>query len=104
MQDKILQDKWDRLKVTYDTLRKHNDNVSAKRIGIQLNDINKKERINLLKTHVIKYRANIVGAVLPNFCTLQEHLTKSDYFEMYNSLSDAMKMTDYGKSVLEYSK
>lgn len=104
MQDKLLQDKWDRLKINYDAARKQSDNMNAKQIAAQLNDINKNERVSLLKRYVTKYKGNIVGSLLPLFCTLQEYLTKSDYFEMYNSLTDDMKLTDYGKSVLGYSK
>lgn len=73
-------------------------------MGVELNKILFDQRIPLLKKYVYVNKNNIVAALLPNFCTLQNVLRKEDYFEMYQSLAEKMKQTDYGKSVYERSK
>lgn len=59
------------------------------------------DRINLLKACVRRYNDSPSGAVLPTLCTIQTSLTKSDYAEMYNSLTPRMRSTTFGKEILE---
>ena len=62
-----------------------------------------KDRINLLKSYVKKYGNSPAGAVLPTLCTIQDKLTRSDFLEMYKSLSTEMQKTHLGSEVLELS-
>lgn len=99
IEDNLLSDKWHSLKETYDTYKLKGDTLSAKKLAQQLNDITLKERVLLLKSYVTRYRDNIVGALIPNFCTLQEVLKREDYLEMFNLLTDEIKNTKYGQSI-----
>lgn len=60
-----------------------------------------KERIPLLKKYFNENSNTIVGALLPNFCTLNEVLKKEDYLEMYNALTLSMRKSDYEKISFE---
>ena len=62
------------------------------------------DRINLLKDYVRRYNDSASGAVLPTLCTIQSGLTKSDYLEMYNSLTPRMRSTTFGKEILELAE
>ena len=62
-----------------------------------------KDRVNLLKSYVKKYGNSPAGAVLPTLCTIQDKLTRSDFLEMYKSLSTEMQKTHLGSEVLELS-
>ncbi|TFF38771.1 DUF4369 domain-containing protein [Mucilaginibacter psychrotolerans] len=103
-EDKALLARWDKLKESYDVYVANGDTASRKKVGKELNAITLKERVPLLKAYVAKYRRQIVGALIPNFCTLKEVLKKEDYLEMYNSLSPKMQQTGYGQSVFNNSK
>jgi len=50
------------------------------------------------------YNDNIIGALIPNFCTLQEVLKKEDYLEIYNLLNEKMRKTNYGQNIFEKTK
>lgn len=98
--DQEIIDKWELLKIDYDRYNLKNDTLNSRRIGLQLNEIVFKERIPLLKKYVKANHNNIVGALLPNFCTLKSVLKKEDYLEMYNMLASEMKTSDFAKSTL----
>ena len=100
-EDEVLAKKWEKLKEEYDTHVASKDTVLKKKIGLALNHILMKERIPLLKKYVSENSNNIVGALLPNFCTLNEVLKKGDYLEMYNALTPSMQKSDYGKILFE---
>jgi hypothetical protein len=59
------------------------------------------DRINLLKDYVKRYNDSASGALLPTLCTIQTNLVKSDYLEMYNSLTPRMRSTTFGKNILD---
>lgn len=103
-EDQKIVDKWERLKIDYDKYASQNDTLNKKRIGLQLNEILFKERVPLLKKYVKANHNNIVGALLPNFCTLKALLKPEDYLELYNMLTSKMKNSDYAKSTLTQSK
>lgn len=103
-EDQKIVDKWERLKIDYDKYASQNDTLNKKRIGLKLNEILFKERVPLLKKYVRANHNNIVGALLPNFCTLKALLKPEDYLELYNMLTSKMKNSDYAKSTLNQSK
>ena len=98
-EDKKFVDQWNQIKMEYDLAKQEMDTLNSNKLRSQLNDIVLKDRIGLLKDYVAEYNNEEVGALLPNFCTLGEVLTPQDYTEMYNSLSEQMKITEYGKSI-----
>jgi len=102
--DQIIVDKWEKLKVDYDRYSSQNDTLNRKKVGLRLNEILFKERIPLLKKYVKANHNNLVGALLPNFCTLKSLLKPEDYLELYNMLTSEMKTSDYAKSTLTRSK
>ena len=103
-EDKKLSIQWDSLKEVYDSFVEKGDTINRKKTGQLLNNITLKQRVPLLKYYVQKYNNEIVGALIPNFCTLKDVLKKEDYLEMYNSLSDEIRATKYGQSVYERTK
>lgn len=103
-EDQKIIDKWELLKIDYDKYSSENDTLNKKKIGLKLNEILFKKRIPLLKKYVKTNRNNIVGALLPNFCTLKAVLKPEDYLELYNMLTSKIKTSDYAKSTLIRSK
>ena len=101
--DMDLQKEWHKLKVVYDKYVNTGDSLNRKKVALKLNSINYKERIPLLKVYVKKYRGEIIGALIPNFCTLSDILSKQDYLEMFEYLTQEMKISAYGKSILNKS-
>lgn len=98
-EDDLLSDEWNSLKVKYDIALKEKDSIHSDELRIQLNQILLEDRVNLLKRYVSQNKDNEVGALIPNFCTLENTLTQEDYLDMYNSLSDNMKKSEYGQSI-----
>lgn len=101
--DEVLSSKWNDLKVEYDEYVELNDSINRKKIAKELNYILQEERVGLLKKYVSDNSNSTVGALLPNFCTIENALTKENYKELYNSLSEEIKKSDYGKGLLEKS-
>lgn len=97
--DEALSEKWNALKLDYDKYKAAGDTTSRKAVAQQLNAITFEERIPLLKQYVQDHRNKIIGALIPNFCSLEEVLTKEDYLEMYQMLTPEIQQTDYGQSV-----
>lgn len=100
-EDELLVKKWDKLKEEYDSYVANGDTVARKKIGSALNHILLKERVPLLKKYVSEHSNKIVGALIPNFCTLNEVLKKEDYLEMYTKLTLSMQQSDYGKNLFK---
>ena len=98
-EDEALSKKWDSLKLIYDDFVSKGDTLNSKKTGKELNYITLGLRVPLLKSYVQNYNNEIIGALIPNFCTLKEILKKEDYLEMFNFLTDKIKKTSYGKSV-----
>ena len=99
--DAVLSSQWDVLKIEYDEYVAINDSINKKLIGEKLNSILKIDRVSLLKKYVKNNSQNVVGALLPKFCSIENVLTEKDYQEMYDTLSQKIKETDYGNSLLE---
>jgi hypothetical protein len=102
--DQTLDTKWNELKLKYDKYVESNDTINRKKVGKELNYILQVERIGLLKKYVYDNSNSTVGALLPNFCTIKNALTKENYKELYDSLSEEIKTSDYGQGLLEKSK
>ncbi|MGK0308899.1 MAG: hypothetical protein ACI8RP_001866 [Urechidicola sp.] len=102
--DQTLDTKWNELKLEYDTYVESNDTINLKKVGKELNYILQVERIGLLKKYVSDNSSSTVGALLPNFCTIENVLTKENYKELYDSLSEEIKTSGYGQGLLEKSK
>ena len=103
-EDKSLQKKWDSLYTIYEDYVLKEDTINRKSVGQTLNNITFEQRVPLLKKYVRQYNYNIIGALIPNFCTLQEVLKKEDYLEIYNLLDEKMRKTNYGQSIFEKTK
>ena len=103
-EDKSLQKKWDSLYTIYEDYVLKEDTINRKSVGQTLNNITFEQRVPLLKKYVRQYNYNIIGALIPNFCTLQEVLKKEDYLEIYNILDEKMRKTNYGQSIFEKTK
>lgn len=103
-EDKLLSKKWDSLKLIYDDFESKGDTLNRKKTGKELNSITLKQRVPLLKSYVKKYNNEIIGALIPNFCTLREVLKKEDYLDMFNFLTDEIKQTNYGQSIYNRTK
>ena len=103
-EDKSLQKKWDSLYTIYEDYVLNEDTINRKSVGQTLNNITFEQRVPLLKKYVRQYNYNIIGALIPNFCTLQEVLKKEDYLEIYNLLDEKMRKTNYGQSIFEKTK
>ena len=102
--DQVLGTKWDDLKLKYDKYIELNDTINRKKSGEKLNYILQVERVGLLKKYVSENSSSTVGALLPHFCTIENALTKENYKELYNSLSEKIKKSDYARGLLEKSK
>jgi len=98
-EDELLGKEWNALKTEYDNFAEKNDTLNRKKIAQQLNQLTFEKRIPLLKQYVFANASNVIGALIPNFCTLGEVLKKEDYLDMFNILSPEMQQTNYGKSV-----
>ena len=103
-EDKSLQKKWDSLYTIYEDYVLKEDTINRKSVGQTLNNITFEQRVPLLKKYVRQYNYNIIGALIPNFCTLQEVLKKEDYLEIYNLLDEKMRTPNYGQSIFEKTK
>ena len=103
-EDKSLQKKWDSLYTIYEDYVLKEDTINRKSVGQTLNNITFEQRVPLLKKYVRQYNYNIIGALIPNFCTLQEVLKKEDYLEIYNLLDEKMRKTNYGQNIFEKTK
>ena len=103
-EDKSLQKKWDSLYTIYEDYVLKEDTINRKSVGQTLNNITFEQRVPLLKKYVRQYNYNIIGALIPNFCSLQEVLKKEDYLEIYNLLDVKMRNTNYGQSIFEKTK
>jgi hypothetical protein len=99
--DQAWTDQWSALKVEYDAYVEQGDTVNRKKMAVQLNNITNNERVPLLKRYVRDYRASVIGALLPNFCTLEQVLNPVDYEEMYRALDAEIQSTAYGQSLRE---
>lgn len=97
--DKILSSEWNTLKIEYDKSVESNDTINRKKIGKELNNILQVQRIDLLKKYVSDNSNSVIGGLLPTFCTLEDVLTKENYEEIYNMLSEKIKNSQYGKSL-----
>ena len=75
--------------------------VKRKELAQKLNTILKVDRVNLLKKYVSNNANSTIGALLPAFCTIEDALTQEDYQEIYETLEDEIKLTDYGKNIAE---
>lgn len=47
-----------------------------------MNKIAKVDKVELLKKYVKDNNDNIIGALIPNFCTIDDLLTEEDYSEI----------------------
>ena len=103
-EDKSLQKKWDSLYTIYEDYVLKEDTINRKSVGQTLNNITFEQRVPLLKKYVRQYNYNIIGALIPNFCSLQEVLKKEDYLEIYNLLDEKMRKTNYGQNIFEKTK
>ena len=102
--DEVLNSKWKELKLKYDRYVELDDTLNRKETAKKLNYILQEERVGLLKKYVSDHSNSTVGALLPSFCTIENALTKGHYKELYNSLSEEIKKTDYGQGLLEKFK
>lgn len=98
-EDEVLSERWNSLKLEYDEYQAAGDTLARKQAARTLNSITFDERIPLLKQYVKRYRDQVIGALIPNFCTLQEVLKPEDYREMYEMLTPEMQQTAYGQSI-----
>ena len=106
--DEELSEKWLSLKRERDEFLAQKDSLNAYKIKKQLNAIILEERVPLLKSYVRENSDNIVGALLPFFCTLKNAMTENDYIEIYNLLSEDIQKTGFGRNIkntiTEYKK
>ena len=58
-----------------------------------------RRRKELLKQYVKDLHSSYAGALIPNFCTIEKSLTKADWIEIYDFLSEEMKDTYYGRKI-----
>ena len=100
-EDELLSAKWNELKIEYDQAVERRDSIERKDLAKKLNTIFKVDRVNLLKKYVADNANSTVGALIPAFCTIEDALTTEDYQEIYTMLSDSIKISDYGKNILE---
>jgi hypothetical protein len=103
-EDGKLTEKWDALKVKYDTYKAKGDTLSRKAVAKQLNEITFGQRVNLLKRYVEDNKDQVVGALLPIFCAMDDILKKEDYRAMYDMLSPEIQQTAYGKELKSRSE
>lgn len=102
--DEMLGAKWNELKVEYDEYVASGDTIKRKEVAKELNYILQEERVGLLREYVLNNSNSTVGALLPSFCTISGALTKVDYAEFYQSLSEEVKQSGYGQELLERSR
>lgn len=100
-EDNLLNDKWNKLKVDYDKFDVENDTINRKKIAKQLNKIIQVDKINLLKKYVRENSNSKIGALIPNFCTIENQLNENDWKEIYEYLTPEIKETGYGKRILK---
>lgn len=100
-EDDALMEQWNGLKLEYDQAVQAGDTTARKKLARQLNKILQEDRVGLLKEYVSEHSNTTVGALLPAFCTIEDILTPEDYSELYEALSDSIKVTDYGKNLKE---
>jgi hypothetical protein len=100
-EDGLLSARWDTLKTEYDKAVESNDALQRKALAKELNKIFTVDRVALLKEYVTNHSNSTVGALLPAFCTIEDALKPKDYQEIYHMLSDNIKATGYGQSILE---
>ncbi|RMG23277.1 MAG: DUF4369 domain-containing protein [Bacteroidetes bacterium] len=103
-EDERLNSKWFKLKEQKEKYEQQGDEHNAGVIKEQMNKIAKVDKVELLKKYVKENRDNIIGALIPNFCTIDNLLTEEDYQEIYQTLTEEIRETDFGKSILERSK
>ncbi len=103
-EDKRLQMTWDSLHTLYEGYLVRTDTVNRKLMAVELNKVTFDQRVPLLKKYVRDFNDSIIGALIPNFCTLKSVLKKEDYAEMYDLLSENMRRSNYGQSILEKTK
>lgn len=97
-EDRRISNRRYRLNQISKSLTDKGDTATTNKIKVLADEL-MNDRILLLKKSVKKYGDSPVGAVLVNFCTIPDRLTKEDFLEMYNSLSVAMKNTYYGEEI-----
>ena len=100
-EDQLLSSEWDVLKLEYDKYVESNDTINRKKIALKLNKIHQVDRVDLLKRYVSENSTSTVGALLPAFCTIENSLTEKDYKEIYNTLFENIKQTDYGQRIFK---
>ena len=100
-EDEILLTKAWALRESFDSLRDFRRYLEANQVMWELRMVARYERIQLLKKYVSDNRSEIVGALLPNFCILQDELSKFDFLQMYQMLSPEIQQSTYGQSVLQ---
>jgi uncharacterized protein DUF4369 len=100
-EDKLLDEKWDDLKLKYDQYVESDDTLNRKSSAKKLNHIIQVERVELVKKYVREYSNKKTGALIPSFCSIEDKLTKEDYTEIYNYLTPEIQQTGYGKRILE---
>lgn len=101
--DNHLSKKWHRIKTDYDQAVENEESEIVQELRNTLKNLTA-ERVMLLKSYVNQYNSSIIGALIPNFCLLENVLTRDDYREMYDLLSPKMQETRYGSSILGRSK
>ena len=99
--DKLLSDKWEKLKIDYDKFNDTNDTINRKKTARKLNKIVQVDKVNLVKKYVRNNSDSKIGALIPNFCTIENELNQNDWKEIYESLSPEIRETGYGKRILK---
>lgn len=103
-EDKALMDYWGDLKEIHDRVKETGDFSTAERIATKLNQISQVDRKAILKKYVASHKEEIIAALLPNFCLLEDQLTAEDYKDMFASLSNPIQQSNYGKELLQKSE
>lgn len=103
-EDEALNQKWRELEAQKLAFEEAQDTEHAQATKEKMNHVVLHDKVALLKKYVTSNNDNIIGALIPNFCTLGEILTPADYADIYNLLSPENQQTDFGKSILEMSK
>ena len=102
--DKILTNKWNNLKMEYDKFVEVNDSINRKKIAKKLNHIVQVEKVGLVKKYVRENFDSKIGALIPNFCTIEDKLRREDWDEIYNYLTPEIRETGYGKRIYKKLK
>ena len=100
MEDELLTDRFLLLQAQRKTYEEKGALEKAAVIKKEMYQIAKVDRIALLKSYVKDHKNTIIGALLPNFCTMDNVLSNEDYREIYNTLSPANQKTAFGQSIL----